>query len=212
MRCTLLFLTLLLSTDASTAQRSIAYGYRVGATLSSIALDYGPTARASTNRGPGFEAAFIAEVTPTDVFGVVAEVGVSMRSYSYTAFPRSILPGGRTSEQDVTTAFNTLSLGALGRLFPGGQSDFGTYFTAGPRMDILLGRITFADTQADSLAPLLARFSVSGLVGLGLALEPPGWPDTRVEFAYRLTLTDFLDDPSVRGTVDSFGLGVSFVW
>lgn len=223
MRLAFTLLVALLVAVPASAQRDVAFGFRLSGNLSSLVLGYDFDTDFGTNREPGFGAAALAEVTLTDKLAAAAEASYDRHGYSYPVTFTSVDNPDEGIEKQFTTSLDFASLGVLGRVLPFGERPFSPYILAGPRLDVLLGskagRVFPPDNlegapafYEDEFVPLFADVSLSGVAGVGVAVEQPGWPRLRAEVRYDRTLTDFLRDAPVEGSVRGLDLSVSFVW
>ncbi len=227
MRIAFTLLVALLVASPALAQRDLAFGFSVGGNLSSLVPDYDDIVDGGIDIGVerelGFGAAAFVEALITDNLAASAEASFARRGYSYPITFTSIDGPEERIEEQFTTSLNFTSLGVLGRVLPFGQHPYSPYLVAGPRLDVLLGSdagrvLPPEDLEGappfyeDEFVPLFADVSLSGVVGLGVAVERPKWPGLRAEVRYGRTLTDFLVDAPVKGSVSGFDVSLGFVW
>ena len=216
MRLIFLSLCTLLSVQPSLAQGELRLGFMVGLNSSTLDLAYRDSEpRLETNSRLGFIASGFAEIKLRDGISVATEGSYARRGYSY---PIRFGPLIEPIDDRITTSMDIISLSVVGRLFPVGHRAFSSYALAGTRMDVLAGsepgRIAIPSLgyHEDELPTLFSKISLSGAVGLGGAVRLGDWAEFRLEIRYGRTLTDFLSEARVDGSMTGFEILVGFAW
>ena len=207
------------------------FGFSVGANVSSLVPDYGDVIDGGIDLGLesrfGFGVAAFADVAFTNTLFATAEASFVRRRYSFPPTRTTTTGGGALIEWSATS-LDFVSLGVFGRALPFKQ---GPYVLLGSRLDLLVhsapgrsaspyadgggpvsedGQSVFeGDFIDDEFPTFLSSVSLSGVVGLGVAVNRSGWPRLRTEVRYGRTLTNFFDvDTQLKGHVSGFDLSV----
>jgi hypothetical protein len=204
-------LVALIVAPSAHAQFLHSYGLRIGGNTSTLDADI-----IDFERRTGFQVAAFAELLPTPVFSVQAEVEYARRGF----VSEQELRGADNEPLGVvraTTALDYLSVPVLARVrYPVGAVT--AYALAGPRLDFLVGRspgrFEFSDgTEVeDEFGQNVEGTSLSGSVGIGAAFGALLGREVRVETRYNFGLTDLLpegDAVDLRHSGFDFSVGVA---
>lgn len=209
----------LLAAPCALAQPAVDFGLRVGADLSQLEAQVeGVTLNDFTERELGVQVAVLADASLSEFFAATAEIGYARRRYSQiVALQFGDSPSPNDVAAELVTSFSTGFFGLIGRFSPYRYRSVSPYAVAGPRLDVLLGSNpgkteagtpTLTVVLEDVYPQSFADVSLSGVVGLGVALRSVGQPIVRLEARYSRTVTDFLKLDAFDGRISGFDLSV----